>query len=218
MYTTWQTSKFTWQFSLKKISCIQVYTLLRDKLVYYTSNCLCFELMEKSLKVAWIKRFAENNHAAWKIIPKHTLSQHSGISFFTQCQYDMKFFDLRNLLDFYRTILNSWQNFKLLTDNDKAAQNQIIWNNSNILVDGKPILYNSWLINGIIYIKDLLDRLKFSLSGRSESKIQLRCTFYDLLKTIPANCKKSIQNTDVPHMRTHCLPDFHLQKQLIRPY
>lgn len=46
----------------------------------------------------------------------------------------MKFFDLRNLLDFYRTILNYWQNFKLLTDNDKAAQNQIIWNNSNILV------------------------------------------------------------------------------------
>ena len=72
-----------------------------------------FELMEKSLNIAWIKRFAENNHAAWKIIPEHTLSQHGGISFFTQCQYDMKFFDLQNLPDFYRTILNYWQNFKL---------------------------------------------------------------------------------------------------------
>ena len=38
-----------------------------------------FELIEKSLKIAWIKRFAENNHAAWKIIPEHTLSQHGGI-------------------------------------------------------------------------------------------------------------------------------------------
>ena len=59
----------------------------------------------------------------------------------TQCQYDMKFFDLRNLPEFYQTILNYWQNFKLLTVNDKVAQNQIILNNSNILVDGKPILY-----------------------------------------------------------------------------
>ena len=56
--------------------------------------------------------------------------------------FDMKFFDLRNLPEFYQTILKYWQNFKVLTDNDKAAQNQIIWNNSNILVDGKPILYH----------------------------------------------------------------------------
>ena len=87
----------------------------------------------------------------------------------------MKFFDLGNLPDFYRTILNYWQNFKLLTDNDKAAQNQIIWNNSNILVDGKPILYNSWLINGIIYIKDLLAEDKTFLSlADLKAKFNLR--------------------------------------------
>ena len=60
-----------------------------------------FEVMEKSLKIPWIRRFAENNYAAWKIIPEHTLSQRGGISFFTQCQYDMKFFYLRNLPEFY---------------------------------------------------------------------------------------------------------------------
>ena len=160
-----------------------------------------FELMEKSLKIAWIKRFAENNHAAWKIIPEHTLSQHGGISFFTQCQYDMQLFDLQNLPDFYRTILNYWQNFKLLTDNDKAAQNQIIWNNSNILVDGKPILYNSWLINGIMYIKDLLAEDKNFLSlADLKAKFNLNVpltTYYGVLNAIPANWKKSIQNTDV---------------------
>ena len=50
------------------------------------------------------------NHAAWKIIPEHALSQHDGISFFTQCQYDMKFSDLRSLPEFYRAILNYWHN------------------------------------------------------------------------------------------------------------
>ena len=160
-----------------------------------------FELMEKSLKIAWIKRFAENNHAAWKMIPEHTLSQHGGISFFTQCQYDMKFSDLQNLPNFYRTILNYWQNFKLLTENDKAAQNQIIWNNSNILVDGKPILYNSWLINGVMYIKDLLAEDKNFLSlADLKAKFNLNVpftTYYGVLNAIPANWKKIIQNTDV---------------------
>ena len=112
----------------------------------------------------------------------------------------MKFFDLRNLPEFYQTILNYWQNFKLLTVNDKAAQNQIILNNSNILVDGKPILYNSWLINGIIYIKDLLD-LNFLSLADLKAKFNLDVpftTYYGLLNAIPANWKKSIKNTDVP--------------------
>ena len=30
-----------------------------------------FEIMERSLKIAWIKRIVENNHTAGKIIPEH---------------------------------------------------------------------------------------------------------------------------------------------------
>ena len=74
-----------------------------------------FEIMERSLKLAWIKRIAENNHAAWKIIPEQALSQYGGFAFFTQCQYDIHFCVLQNLPEFYRTILSYWQKFKLLT-------------------------------------------------------------------------------------------------------
>jgi len=45
-----------------------------------------FEIMERSLKLAWIKRIAENNLAAWKIIPEQALSQYGGFAFFSQCQ------------------------------------------------------------------------------------------------------------------------------------
>ena len=41
------------------------------------------KMIDFELKIAWIKRFAENNHAAWKIIPEHTLSQHGGIFLLT---------------------------------------------------------------------------------------------------------------------------------------
>ena len=82
-----------------------------------------FVIMEQSLKLAWIKRIAENNHTAWKIIPEQALSQYGGFAFFTQCQYDINFCDLQNLPEFNRTILSYWQYFKLLTDVEKAAQN-----------------------------------------------------------------------------------------------
>ena len=107
-----------------------------------------FEIMERSLKLAWIKRIAENNHAAWKTIPEQALSQYGGFAFFTQCQYDIHFCVLQNLPEFYRTILSYWQNFKLLTNDEKAAQNQLIWSNRNILVVGKPIMYKSWFKKG----------------------------------------------------------------------
>ena len=121
-----------------------------------------FEIMERSLKLVWIKRIAENNHAAWKIIPEQALNQYGGFAFFTQCLYDINFSVLQNLPEFYRTILSYWQNLKLLTGVEKAAQNQIIWNNRNILGDGKPIMYKAWLKKEIIHIKDLINEdLKF---------------------------------------------------------
>ena len=84
-----------------------------------------FEIMERSLKLAWIKRIAENNHAAWKIIPKQTLSQYGGFAFFTQCQCDINFCDLQNLPEFYRTILSYWQNFKLYASMSTSLSLQV---------------------------------------------------------------------------------------------
>ena len=160
-----------------------------------------FEIMERSLKLAWIKRIAENNLAAWKIIPEQALSQYGGFAFFSQCQYDINFCDLQNLPEFYRTILSYWQNFKLLTDDEKAAQNQIIWNNRNSLVDGKPIMYKAWLKKGIIHIKDLINEDSNFLSLTDlKAKFNLEVPFtvyYGLVNAIPASWKENIQNTDV---------------------
>ena len=160
-----------------------------------------FEIMERSLKLAWIKRIAENNLAAWKIIPEQSLSQYGGFAFFSQCQYDINFCDLQNLPEFYRTILSYWQNFKLLTGVEKATQNQIIWNNRNILVDGKPIMYKAWLKKGIIHIKDLINEDSNFLSLTDlKAKFNLEVPFtvcYGLVNAIPASWKQNIQNTDV---------------------
>ena len=39
-----------------------------------------FEIKERSLKIAWIKRIAESSNALWKIIPNQALSQYGGLA------------------------------------------------------------------------------------------------------------------------------------------
>ena len=44
-----------------------------------------FEIMEWSLKIAWIKRIAESSNASWKKIPNQGLNQYGGLEFLIEC-------------------------------------------------------------------------------------------------------------------------------------
>ena len=74
-----------------------------------------FEIMERSLKIAWIKRIAESSNASWKIIPNQALNQYGGLGFLIECDYDPKLLNLENLPEFYHAILNYWHDFRRLT-------------------------------------------------------------------------------------------------------
>ena len=54
-------------------------------------NMLDFEIMDKALKIAWIKRLSEHDDAAWKIIPEFAATDYGGLSFLIECQYDVKY-------------------------------------------------------------------------------------------------------------------------------
>ena len=77
-------------------------------------------------------------------------------------------------------------------------ENHIIWNNRDIIVDGKPIFYSSWFTNGIIRIKDLLDEgLKFLTLADLEAKFNLEVpfiTFLGILNAIPKKWKINFCN------------------------
>ena len=70
-----------------------------------------FNIMNKALKVAcWIPRLQTRSDASWKIMPKAALENLGGISFLSQCNYDVKFLQFNNLPNFYCDILKYWQN------------------------------------------------------------------------------------------------------------
>ena len=96
---------------------------------------LDFEIMNKALKIAWIKRLTEHDDAAWKIIPEFAAANYGGLSFLIECQYDVKYLALDNLPPFYHALLKYWQehNHEKVSENSDI-QNKIIWNNSRILL------------------------------------------------------------------------------------
>ena len=90
-----------------------------------------FEIMERALKIAWIKRIAEGGNASWKTILNYAVRQFGGIDFLINCDYDV------NILKIFYVI------GKYSSDNKEIpVYDQIIWNNPNIRLDGKTIFIN----------------------------------------------------------------------------
>ena len=87
---------------------------IKEKTIIGEKHCgdlkiIDFEIMERLLKIAWIKRIAESSNASWKIIPNQALNQYEGLKFLIEFDYDPKLLNLENLPEFYHTILNYWQ-------------------------------------------------------------------------------------------------------------
>jgi len=93
--------------------------------------------MNKALKVAWIPRLQTRSDASWKIIHEAALENLSRISFLSQSNYDVRFLQFNNLPDFCSDILKYWQNTRFAFQKNTSPRNEIIWNNHNIIIDGK---------------------------------------------------------------------------------
>ena len=99
---------------------------------------------------------------------------------------------------FYHAILNYCHDFRKLTcDKQISIKKQIIWNNRNICIDGKPISIKSWCISGIRCIEDLLNvNLKFLTLSEMKEKYNFEfsfTTYYGLLRAIPTEWKSALR-------------------------
>ena len=159
---------------------------------------LDFEIMDKALKIAWIKRLTDHDDAAWKITDWKT-TDYGGLSFLIECQYDVRHLSLENLPPFYLTLLKYWQEYNLDKFSDNSdIQNKIIWNNSRILIGGKPIFYKPLFQAQIISIKHLLNENNTFLTFdelKQKVNINIPFTLYcGLITSIPTEWKKLLRN------------------------
>ena len=76
-----------------------------------------------------------------------------GFKFPLSCTYKSKELTLDNIPLFYLEVLKHWELISKVMSNcveDKVDKSEIIiWNNTDVKIDGKPIFYRSWCQCGV---------------------------------------------------------------------
>ena len=110
------------------------------------------EIMLNALKLAWITRLLSTGRQNWRT--DYYLRKLGGLNFLLKCNYDPT--HLNFLPSFYQSILIYFHELKSLYNFDQT-QDLILFNNKEILVEGKTMFFREWLDKGILPIQDLLD-------------------------------------------------------------
>ena len=89
-----------------------------------------------SLQNSWVKRLYDDCFHKWKIIPLYQLNKTFGPSFKFHPNLSFKKFSLKNLLPFYRHMLNSWRGSP---ETSSQTLSQFLWFNKYIKTEGTVI-------------------------------------------------------------------------------
>ena len=171
-----------------------------------------FEVINTVLKIVWIKRICQNSECSWKTLVENFFWEHGGLSFLLNCRYDVKLLNLNNVPPFYLALLKYWQENKaIILDDNPHKQNEIIWNNKNILINKKMIYSKQWHRTGIMYINDLLDEnFNFLSYDKFQRVFQLHIpftTYYGLISAIPPSWRRTIKRSESPFENDNALQE-----------
>ena len=107
-----------------------------------------------------------------------------GLNFLLRCNYHTKYF--QGLQNFYTDILTFFDELKSLYRYD-FGKVTFLFNNKEILVNGKPVFFKEWFSKGVVSVKDLWNESGQYLSFQeyiSKCKTNfLQC--YQVLSSIP---------------------------------
>ena len=104
----------------------------------------------------------------------------------------------------YSVILTFFKELKCLYSSGDQLQDLTLYNNQNILIEGKSIYYGEWLKKGFLSIRDLLDETGCFLSLQDfNQKYHCHSNFlhlYEVMSAIPKhllikarNCEQTIE-------------------------
>ena len=146
-----------------------------------------FDTMLKALKLTWIPRLLRtSDNSNWCIIPKHYFKRMGGFDFLLRCNCDTNFFNELPLI--YKKMLELCYELKTLFSYDQK-QEITLFDNQDILVDGKPIFLSEWFTKGILSINELLNETGNVLTFQ-EFRDKYSCEsnflqYYQVVRAIP---------------------------------
>ena len=155
------------------------------------------DVMFKSLRLAWIPRLLQNTKSNWKTVPEHFFRKCGSLRFLLRCNYHTKY--LVGLPKFYRDALSFFSELKSLYNYNYSKEN-LLFNNQDILIDGKPFFLKEWFLKGVVSVNNL-----FHESGRyltfQEFLSKYNCKsnfleYYQVLSAIPSSMSKKVGEMD----------------------
>ena len=130
---------------------------------------LDIESMIKAQRIMCLKKYVEDHVSPWKTLLDHYLRNVGG-KFVLKCQFDTCKLPV-SLPVFYKDCFDAWS---FLTKKDVESygdiMNQVIWNNKNILREGRSIYLPVFHKCGIIKVGDLISNDRAFL--KSEKVVQ----------------------------------------------
>ncbi|KAL9976458.1 hypothetical protein ACROYT_G013765 [Oculina patagonica] len=115
----------------------------------------------QSLKVSWIQKYLDpTNDGKWKFVFEDSLKKHGGRDVFTCNLHKDDIPTLGVCNPFVQEVLEAWAelHFTDVTDiTDVNVGDQIIWYNSLIRINDRPVFHKHWFNHGICKISHLLD-------------------------------------------------------------
>ena len=109
-----------------------------------------FETIVRALRLSWLRRIVDVEcYGFWKLYLNYLLSNKGGL-FFLECNYDIKQTNI--LPTFYHELLSWWADLREVVDPDRGHE-YILWNNKNIMIEGKSVFYRHYFDNGVIFHK-----------------------------------------------------------------
>jgi hypothetical protein len=165
------------------------------------ANLTNFEAMCDSLKIAWVKRLLDDtNTGYWKHLMYQKLPN-IDINILFKCNLFHK--HVKNLHidnNFVKEMLEAWckYNFKNTEEvENTSVGREIIWYNSNILINKEPFCNKKLLTKGLMYIQDLFDAEGLPLTVDT-LKTKYECNInilhvYSILSAIPKPWKNILK-------------------------
>ena len=141
---------FLWKSKRDKIKRTSLYQDYKDGGLHMID----IETMIKALGLAWIPRLLKTGNLNWKTLPDHHFKKYGGLKFLLKCNYRMK--EFKDIPRFYRDILLFFDELKSLYDVSNN-HDSILFNNKEILIGGKPFIFQEWLSKGVRTVMDILD-------------------------------------------------------------
>ena len=117
--------------------------------------------------------------------------------FFLECSYDVK--QTNNIIFpiFYHELLSWWAELREIVDPNRGHK-YILWNNREISIEGKTVLYRHYFDNSVIFTKDLLYDMTNTVSFRAMKEQGLTNSNFlvwtGLRQSVPSKLRINIQN------------------------